>query len=257
MFKPRHLIKKLANDYAKYDGPLEIEACKEGGHDLSYDSDGTQGWAPQNWVKIPGRVKAWAAYSRVLLTGATEFHARVASTSDVATLEVRVDELDGPVLCQIKIPNTGNFQKWTDVTAPISPLEGEHSIYLLFLGEPGPLFGIQHFELTPAAPIAPTTNNPIEVTYALGCTVFTVRIPGWCKNASVLVNHQPLDQELIAGSFIKINRKFRDGDEVVVILPQEIKASDWLFDGIALERGPLVYSLKIDEEWESTVKLIE
>jgi uncharacterized protein len=86
---------------------------------------------------------------------------------------------------------------------------------------------------------------------------FTVRIPGWCKNASVLVNHQPLDQELRAGSFVKIDRKFRDGDEVVVILPQEIKTSDWPFDGIALERGPLVYSLKIDEEWESTAKLIE
>src|SRR5580658_549704 len=53
---------KRANDYAIYDGPLQLEACKEGGHDLSYNTDGTQGWWPQNWVKIPGRVKAWAAY---------------------------------------------------------------------------------------------------------------------------------------------------------------------------------------------------
>jgi hypothetical protein len=86
---------------------------------------------------------------------------------------------------------------------------------------------------------------------------FTLRIPGWCNNASVLVNNQPLDQKLIAGSYIKINREFRDGDEVVVILPQEIKTSDWPLDGIALERGPLVYSLKIDEDWESAAKLME
>jgi beta-glucosidase len=168
---------KRANDYAIYDGPLQLEACKEGGHDLSYNTDGTQGWWPQNWVKIPGRVKAWAAYGRVLVTGATEFHARIASTSDVATLEVRLDQLEGPVVCQIKIPNTGNFQKWTDVTAPIGPIEGEHTIYLLFLGEPGPLFGIQHFEFTPAALIAPVANGPVEVLYAQGCTVAGDRDP--------------------------------------------------------------------------------
>jgi hypothetical protein len=86
---------------------------------------------------------------------------------------------------------------------------------------------------------------------------FTVRIPGWCKNASVLLNNRALDQELKAGSYVTINRQFHDGDEVVVILPQEVKASDWPSDGIALERGPLVYSLKISEEWESTDKLIQ
>jgi len=86
---------------------------------------------------------------------------------------------------------------------------------------------------------------------------FTARIPGWCSNASVFLNKQPLDQELLAGSFVRINRKFHDGDEIVVILPQEIKTTDWPFDGIAIERGPLVYSLKIDEDWQSPVELSE
>ncbi len=169
--------RKRANEYAKYDGPLQLEACKEGGHDLSYNSDGTQGWAPQNWVKIPGRVKAWAAYNGVELTGATEFHARVATISDVAKLEVRLDDLVGPVLCQIKIPKTGDFQKWANISAPISAVSGEHTIYLLFLGEPGPLFGIQYFEFTPASPIAAIANGPIEVMYAEGCTVVGDRDP--------------------------------------------------------------------------------
>jgi hypothetical protein len=84
-----------------------------------------------------------------------------------------------------------------------------------------------------------------------------VRIPGWCKGARVLVNNQALDRELPAGTFVKINRKFRDGDEVVVILPMEIKTTAWPLDGIAIERGPLVYSLRIDEEWDSTDTLIE
>jgi beta-glucosidase len=163
--------KKRANDYAIYDGPLQLEASKEGGHDLSYDTDGTQGWWPQNWVKIPGRVKAWAAYSGVLVTGATEFHARVASPSDIATLEVRLDALEGPVVCTIKIPNTGDFQKWTNVAAAVGPIEGVRTVYLLFLGEPGPLFGIQSFEFTPASPTATTPEGPVEVIYAQGCSV--------------------------------------------------------------------------------------
>jgi len=170
--------KKRANDYAIYDGPLQLEACKEGGHDLSYDTDGTQGWWGQNWVKIPGRIKAWAAYGGVQFDGATEFHARVATTSDVATMEVRLDDLNGPVLCQIKIPNTGDFQKWTNVSAPIGTINGVHTVYLLFLGEPGPLFGIQYFELTPASPIAPLAAGPIEVVYAQGCAVVGDRDPG-------------------------------------------------------------------------------
>jgi beta-glucosidase len=169
--------RKSAADYVHHDGPLLLEACKEGGHDLSYDSDGTGGWAPQNWVKIAGRVKAWAAYKGVLLTGATEFHARVASTSDVANLEVRLDDIQGPVLCQIKIPNTGDFQKWTNVSAPISHTDGEHTLYLLFIGEPGPLFGIKNFELTPAVSAPPMAHDPVEITYALGCTVADERDP--------------------------------------------------------------------------------
>lgn len=86
---------------------------------------------------------------------------------------------------------------------------------------------------------------------------FTVRIPVWCDRASVMVNDQPLGQQLQSGTFVRISRTFHDGDEIVVILPQEIKTTDWPSDGIALERGPLVYSLKIDEEWESPEKLLE
>ncbi len=103
---------------------------------------------------MPNRVKAWIAYDGVLLDGATKFSARVASSSDVASMEVRLDGLDGPLVCELKIPNTGDFQKWTDVSAPIISVEGEHTLYLLFLGEPGPLFGIRSFAFTPAKPVA-------------------------------------------------------------------------------------------------------
>lgn len=80
---------------------------------------------------------------------------------------------------------------------------------------------------------------------------FSVRIPSWCRQARILVNSRPIEDVLPPGSFVKIGRKFRDGDKVLVELPQEVRATEWPNDGIAIERGPLVYSLRIDEEWES------
>jgi hypothetical protein len=86
---------------------------------------------------------------------------------------------------------------------------------------------------------------------------FTVRIPSWCRAPEISVNNQPLGREISAGTFVTIDRTFRDNDEVVVVLPQEVKASMWPMDGIAVERGPLVYSLKIEEEWQSVEQVAE
>jgi hypothetical protein len=86
---------------------------------------------------------------------------------------------------------------------------------------------------------------------------FTVRIPVWCSRATIVVNDLPFDQELKPSTYVKIKRVFREGDTIVVILPQEVRATTWPFDGIALERGPLVYSLKIKEEWESQASVAE
>jgi hypothetical protein len=86
---------------------------------------------------------------------------------------------------------------------------------------------------------------------------FTLRIPGWCHAARILVNNAPLEEQISRGSFVTIARRFRDKDEIVVELPQETLLSDWPMDGVAVERGPLVYSLKIDEEWDSLEQAAE
>jgi len=80
---------------------------------------------------------------------------------------------------------------------------------------------------------------------------FTVRIPGWCKGAKISVNGQPLQQELASGTFVTIDRSFKDGDEVLVTLPQQIKLTEWPGNSVAVERGPLVYSLTIEEHWQT------
>jgi hypothetical protein len=80
---------------------------------------------------------------------------------------------------------------------------------------------------------------------------FTVRVPAWCKSPRITINNQPFNGAMGSGTFVTIDRLFRDKDEIVVTLPQEVTVTHWPLDGIAIERGPLVYSLKIEERWES------
>ena len=78
----------------------------------------------------------------------------------------------------------------------------------------------------------------------------SLRIPGWCTGAQVLLNGDPLGVKCEAGKFVKIRRTFRNNDRLTLVLPMELKLSRWPRGGIAIERGPLVYALRIEEDWQ-------
>jgi hypothetical protein len=46
-----------------------------------------------------------------------------------------------------------------------------------------------------------------------------------------------------------IDRHWRDGDVVELLLPMQVRISRWVENAVSVERGPLVYALKIREEW--------
>jgi hypothetical protein len=78
-----------------------------------------------------------------------------------------------------------------------------------------------------------------------------VRVPGWTEEARLLLNGRPLDNvALRPGSFAQINRTFNDGDVLMLKVPMHVTIQQWGRDTISVERGPLVYSLKIDEHSE-------
>ncbi|MCD8261241.1 MAG: carbohydrate-binding protein [Bacteroides sp.] len=57
--------------------------------------------------------------------------ARALSLSD-ATLEVRLNTPDSPVICEMKIPSD---KEWTTISAPVSNLpKGVHNLYLTLTG---------------------------------------------------------------------------------------------------------------------------
>ena len=52
-----------------------------------------------------------------------------------------------------------------------------------------------------------------------------------------------------AGTFAILKREFLDGDVVELRLPMNVQLKDWFAGGaVSVQRGPLVYSLKIDEK---------
>lgn len=75
-----------------------------------------------------------------------------------------------------------------------------------------------------------------------------LRIPAWATKASISVNGKTVGG-VKAGSFHALNRKWQKGDRVVLKLPMEVRTSRWLNNSVVIERGPLVYSLKIGEDW--------
>jgi hypothetical protein len=77
---------------------------------------------------------------------------------------------------------------------------------------------------------------------------FLVRIPGWTNQPEIDLNNQLMTNPGNPGSFTTIQRTFADGDTVTLHLPMPIKIHNWDYDTISIERGPLVYSLKIQED---------
>lgn len=75
------------------------------------------------------------------------------------------------------------------------------------------------------------------------------RIPGWCKEAGISVNGQKLRSEK-GGQIITIERTWKDKDILTLHFPMEVTTSTWAKNSRAIERGPLVYALKLEERWE-------
>ncbi len=75
-----------------------------------------------------------------------------------------------------------------------------------------------------------------------------LRIPGWCAEATVAINGTVL-RTAAGGRIERLVRTWRDGDVVTLHLPMRVRTSKWYEASVAVERGPLVYALRLAEEW--------
>ncbi|MCG8699272.1 MAG: glycoside hydrolase family 127 protein [Bacteroidales bacterium] len=79
-----------------------------------------------------------------------------------------------------------------------------------------------------------------------------LRIPKWCKMARVTINGKP-HKDYEGNQVVVVDRDWKTGDVLVLELPMKIKTQRWYENSVSVERGPLVYALKIGERWEKTV----
>ena len=97
-------------------------------------------------------------------------------------------------------------------------------------------------KIEPAEPVA----FPLEL-----------RIPGWCQEPAVDLNGEPI-VGLTQGTFHRIERTWNSGDTVTLRFPMRPTTSRWINDSIAITRGPLVFSLLIQEKtWKSTQAFLD
>ncbi|GAB3883107.1 beta-L-arabinofuranosidase domain-containing protein [Spirosoma agri] len=87
-----------------------------------------------------------------------------------------------------------------------------------------------------------TISLPKPTTFPLA-----LRIPGWCTEATILLNGAKLRSDK-GGQVVSLNRAWKDGDKVTLQLPMQVRTSNWAKNSRTIERGPLVYALKVESD---------
>lgn len=92
-----------------------------------------------------------------------------------------------------------------------------------------------------------TLGSPRPVAFPL-----YLRIPAWCKSASVHVNGKAVKAEAVAGKFVRIEREWKNKDVVTLELPMTIDVRQWAknHNSVSVDYGPLTFSLKIGERYD-------
>lgn len=104
------------------------------------------------------------------------------------------------------------------------------------------------------------TNYPFEETIRFNVSFadkkvkqaffpFHVRIPAWCEQPVLKVNGKPVQTDACSGQIARVNREWKEGDVLTLELPMKVAVSRWYDNGAVVERGPLLYALKMDEKW--------
>jgi hypothetical protein len=75
-----------------------------------------------------------------------------------------------------------------------------------------------------------------------------LRIPAWAEGAAILVNGRKAGGAR-PGAYARIEREWNRGDRVEITLPMQVRVIRGFQDSVSVERGPLVYSLRIEENW--------
>ncbi len=131
--------------------------------------------------------------------GKTSIRVRVASALSGGSIEVRLDSSHGPLVATVPVPNTGGWDQWKVVEAPLHNASGNHPLNLSFQStapqpkQPpaltslphivgNPLMKVDWLELLPLPQTQPASGGP-KVTTMLGTTVLGPAVEAWFAQA--------------------------------------------------------------------------
>ena len=79
-----------------------------------------------------------------------------------------------------------------------------------------------------------------------------LRIPSWCKEASLQLNGALVESKLVAGQYAKLDATWKNGDVVTLQLPMNLSVRRWQTNqnSASVNLGPLTFSLLIDEDYK-------
>lgn len=117
---------------------LESEACSEGGINLCAIEN-------EDYLKV----KAVDFGPE----GATDFTASVSSgigddQTEAGTIELHLDEKDGPLLGTLTVKGTADWNTYAQYTTKVESVAGVHDLYMVFKGGEGELFKFDYWNFT-------------------------------------------------------------------------------------------------------------
>jgi glucose/arabinose dehydrogenase/PKD repeat protein len=122
-----------AEHFAQLSGPQIITAAgAEGGKRLGDVQNG-------EWVK----------YHPVSLKGVTGIKARVSSDKAGNVATFRYDSTTGPVLARVTVPNTGGWETYSEISAPVTnATENPREVFVVFTGGAGAILDLDSYTFT-------------------------------------------------------------------------------------------------------------
>jgi hypothetical protein len=75
------------------------------------------------------------------------------------------------------------------------------------------------------------------------------RIPGW---GSAKITYSNKNESGTAGSTVKLFNKWKDGDQINIDIPLDLRYENRYNNSVSLLRGPLYFSLRIEKEFKKT-----
>ncbi len=77
---------------------------------------------------------------------------------------------------------------------------------------------------------------------------FYIRVPLWCSDAELRLNGQSIPYAHHK-NIVRIEPEWNSGDNIELFFPMKLEFTTWYENSRFVERGPLVYALKIGEKW--------